>query len=153
MNAFIKENLNRILLLLVASLFLILWGRFIIREINLNNHTKELFTLKARIDCAESFGWIVDPGSEMHETVTLPEELDNVFIEYNKLQKMCGFDLNKYCGKTVDKYTYIATNFPYKISETVYLNLLIYEDTLIGGDCMTKSLHGFMLPLDRRFAP
>ncbi|MBQ4516136.1 MAG: DUF4830 domain-containing protein [Clostridia bacterium] len=153
MYEFIKENLNRILLLLLASLFLILWGRFIIREINLNNHTKELFTLKARTNCAESFGWIVDPGSEMYETVNLPEEFDNVLIEYNKLQKMCGFDLNKYCGKTIKKYTYIATNFPYKISETVYINLLIYEDKLIGGDCMTQSIHGFMLPLDRRFAP
>ncbi len=153
MKAFVKDNLNRILLLIFASLLLILWGRFIVREINLNNHTRELSTLMSRIKCAESFGWEVDPGSEITETVKIPEEFDDVYTEYNKLQKMCGFDLRKYRGKSVKRYTYIVNNFPYDIKETVYINLYIYENTLIAGDCMTTALRGFMLPLDRRFAP
>ena len=153
MRAIIKENLNKILLLLLASLIFLLWGRAIVREIHNNNAIRDLTTTQARINCAASFGWEADPGSETAGKVQISEYFDDVYKEYNKLQTMCGFDLRHYRGKTVDRYTYIVRNFPYEVSEPVYINLYIYNDTMIAGDCMTTSLSGFMLPIDRRFTP
>ena len=153
MKAFLKENLNRILLLLLASLIFILWGRAIYREVRVNSYIKNLTTVQARIDCIASFGWEADIGSEIRDKVSIPAEFDDVYLNYNKIQKMCGFDLEAYKGKVVDKYTYRVLNFPYAVDEEVYVNILVYNDTMIAGDCMTVSLDGFMLPIDRRFQP
>lgn len=153
MKAFFKENLNKILLLVLASLIFIFWGRVIYSEIRTNVYTKGLDTLNARINCVASYGWNVDGGSEVTETVQIPEEFDAVYREYNKLQKLCGFDLTKFRGKSVTRYTYRVTNFPYETGAEVFVNILVYEGTMIGGDCMTTALDGFMLPIDRRFAP
>ena len=151
MRSFIKENLNRILLLILLGLLFVLWARVIECNFKTNDRTKELSTIWARIDCAKSFGWEVDPGSEIIEKIHIPNEFDEVYTEYNHIQKMCGFDLLHHRGKTAIKYTYIITNYPYELSEPVYINLYINEDKLIGGDIMTRSVGGFMLPLDRRF--
>lgn len=153
MKTYIKENWNKLLLLLLASLIFILWGRIIFKEINENNAIRDLTTTIARVNCAASFGWEADPGSETAAKVKIPEEFDDVYNEYNKLQTMCGFDLRRYKGKTVERYTYIVQNFPYEVNEPVYINMYIYNDTMIAGDCMTTSLGGFMLPIDRRFTP
>ena len=152
MRSFLKENIDRILLLLLLGLLFVLWARIIGCNIRMNDKTKDLSTVWARIACAESFGWEVDPGSEIKEKIHIPSEFDEVYTQYNCLQKMCGFDLFAYRGKTAMKYTYMITNYPYELSEPVYINLYIYEEKLIAGDVMTRSFGGFMLPLDRRLA-
>ena len=153
MKLFFAENRNKILLLVFISLVFLLWGRVIVRVINENNRICDLTTVQARIQCAASFGWEADPSTETVQKVKIPQEFDEVFEEYNKLQKMCGFDLRRYRGKTAERYTYIVRNFPYETSEPVYVNLYIYQNTMIAGDCMTRALDGFMLPIDRRFSP
>lgn len=124
-----------------------------IREMNQSANTQNLYTLKARLDCLEHLGWKVDETSETWREVFIPDPLDAVWERYNKLQIPSGFDLTKHQGKKATCYTYIATNFPYDVGEPVYVNLLIIEGTLIGGDCMTNALDGFMLPLNRRHLP
>ena len=151
MRSFLKGNLDRILLLFLLGLLFVLWARVIVCNIRTNDKTKDLTTVWERVDCARSFGWEVDPGSEIKEKVHIPEMFDEVYTEYNRLQKVCGFDLFSCRGKMVMKYTYIITNYPYELSEPVYINLYIYEEELIAGDVMTRSVGGFMLPLDRRF--
>ena len=153
MSAFIKENINRILFLILAALLLILWGRFITREIGSNSYCRELATTVDRVSCVASFGWEADPGSETHEKVKIPDEFDAVYNEYNKLQLLSGFDLRDYKGKTAVRYTYLAKNFPYKTDDAAYINIYIYDGKIIAGDCMTRALDGQMLPLDRRFLP
>ena len=151
MHLFIKENINRILLLILISLLLILWGRFISREINASSGCRELVTTADRIKCLKLFGWEADPGSETYEKIKIPEEFDAVYNEYNKLQLLSGFDLRDYKGKTAVRYTYLAENFPYKTDTAAYINVYIYDGKIIAGDCMTPALAGEMLPLDRRF--
>ena len=124
-----------------------------IREMNQSANTQNLYTLKARLDCLEHLGWKVDETSETWREVFITDPLDTVWERYNKLQIPGGFDLKKHQGKKAICYTYIAQNFPYDVGETVYINLLISEGVLIGGDCMTNALDGFMLPLDRRHLP
>ena len=152
MKSFAAENRNKILLLILISLMFLLWGRVIVHKINENNCIRELTTTQARIRCAAGFGWEADPSTETTQRVKIPQEFDAVYEEYNKLQKMCGFDLRPYRGKTAQRYTYIVRNFPYETAEPVYINLYVYQNTMIAGDCMTRSLDGFMLPIDRRFS-
>ncbi len=147
MREFLRENGNRVLLLLLLGLLFLLWARLVGREVKKNDATRDLATLRARIECAEHYGWEADPGSELKEKVRIPESFSEVYMKYNELQKMCGFDLSNYRGETVWRYTYIVRNYPYELSEPLYINLYIHKDKLIGGDVMTRSVGGFMLPL------
>ncbi|MBE7021885.1 MAG: DUF4830 domain-containing protein [Ruminococcaceae bacterium] len=153
MRRFFTKNLILILSLILLSLLFILWGRIIIKEIQKNTHTHQLTTTEARVRCLALYGWEVDPAGETERFTTIPDPLDAVYIEYNRLQTVCGFDLSRYCGKRVACYGYPVLNFPYPTEEPVFVNLLVYEGRLIGGDCMSRALDGFMLPLDRAYLP
>lgn len=63
-------------------------------------------TNEQRIAYIESFGW--DPGftHTAVENVRIPVEFDDVYEEYNALQRKQGFDLRKYRAHTVKRYTY-----------------------------------------------
>lgn len=149
MKAFIKGERNNILLVIFLGLMFILWAKVVTAEIQSGMHLKNLTTLDARIKCVESFGWEVDPGSEMRETVNIPDEFDAVYTEYNKIQKMCGFNLLKYRGSLVERYTYIVLNPPFEVKTMLYANIFVYEDKMIGGDCITPEIDGFILPIAR----
>lgn len=152
MKKFLKENQNYILFLIFAGLVLIFWARVLVAQFCISLATQNLHTTQDRTRCASYFGWQVDKTSETHETIYIPEEFDNVYARYNALQKLSGFDLSAYKGKGVTRYTYRVLNFPNGDHEA-FLNLLVYNGTLIGGDCMTVALDGIMLPLDRRSIP
>ena len=151
MKSFIKENLIYILVLILAGLLFILWSRVTYSRALNETVCENLVTPDARAKCIESFGWEVDETSETSENVFIPEKLDDVYKRYNKIQKLSGFDLEKYRGKAVKRYTFRVLNFPDHPKEEVFVNILVYDGKLIGGDCMTVALDGFMLPLDRRF--
>ncbi len=151
MKSFIKENITHILFLILVGLVLVLWGRLIMTEFAANAATRNLNTTEDRVRCAESYGWQVDPTSETQENVYIPQEFDDVYNRYNRLQRMCGFDLYKYRGKGVVRYTFRALNFPGAEDAEVFVNILVYDGKMIGGDCMTVALDGFMVPIDRRF--
>ena len=100
-------------------------------------------TNKQRIAYIESFGW--DPGftHTAVENVRIPVEFDDVYEEYNALQRKQGFDLRKYRAHTVKRYTYEITNYP--TGETgILANLLIYKNTVIGGEVLSPQLDGFL---------
>ena len=151
MKAFFKENLIYILFLILAGLVFILWGRVIYAQFTQNAVHENLYTTEARVRAIKSFGWEVDTTSETGENVFIPYEFDDVYNRYNKIQKLSGFDLENYQGKAVKRYTFRVLNFPNHPEEDVLVNILVYDGRLIGGDCMTVALDGFMLPLDRRF--
>ena len=67
-------------------------------------------TNKQRIAYIESFGW--DPGftHTAVENVRIPVEFDDVYEEYNALQRKQGFDLRKYRAHTPSSAT--PTSFP-----------------------------------------
>ncbi|MBQ4517440.1 MAG: DUF4830 domain-containing protein [Clostridia bacterium] len=153
MKKFIKENLVTILLVLLLGLLFILWGRIVVKGIRENTYMQNLTTTEARIRCLAYYGWQADPGSETERKVHIPKPLDSVYLEYNKLQKVCGFNLEDYAGQSAENFSYQVENFPYAIEEPVYVNILISEGKLIGGDCMSNAIDGFMLPIDRKYLP
>ncbi len=90
-----------------------------------------------------SFGWTVPAAPEEVKEVLIPREFDEVYIQYNNLQKKQGCDLHKYRGKRCVRYTYKVENYPGE-KEGVRLNLLVYNEKIIGGDVMSVRLDGFM---------
>lgn len=149
MRSILRGEKNRILLLLFLGLMFILWARVITFEIKRGMSVQNIDTTLKRVKCIESFGWQVDPGSEKCEKIKIPKEFTDVFENYNRLQKQSRFNLSDYRGKTVYKYTYIVLNPPENSKEIFYVNILVYENNMIGGDVMTPSLNGVMLPIIR----
>ena len=94
------------------------------------------------------FGWIVDAGSAEAQEVTIPAEFDKVFAGYNELQKAQGLDLSKYKKKTVTRYTFTVTNYD-GYDGTVYANVLVYRNRVIGGDICSADVSGFIHGFER----
>lgn len=89
------------------------------------------------------FGWTVDAGGVECAQVTIPAEFDKIFAGYNEMQKAQGLDLSKYKKKAVTRYTFTVTN--YKGYEgTVYANVLVYRNRVIGGDICSADVSGFI---------
>ena len=75
--------------------------------------------------------------------MTVPTEFDKVYAAYNELQKEQGLNLSRYKGKDVTRYTFAITN--YKDYEgTVYANVLVYRNRVIGGDVCSADVSGFV---------
>ena len=89
------------------------------------------------------FGWTVGAEPTEVKTVTIPREFDKVFSAYNELQKEQGLNLSKYKGKEVTRYTFSLTNYP-EYTGTVYANVLVYRNRVIGGDICSADIGGFL---------
>ena len=96
-----------------------------------------------RIKFLEQFGWKVNPEPKESVEVTIPAEFDKIFTGYNEIQRRQGLDLSKYKKKKVMRYTYEITNYE-GADGTVYANLLIYRNRVIGGDVCSADTGGFI---------
>lgn len=92
-----------------------------------------------------SFGWETS-GLISQEQVTLPDTFDASYQDFLALQEEAGFHLAPYAGKTVTRYTYGIQNYPTG-EDTVYADLLVCNQVIIGGDIRTASLDGFITSL------
>ncbi len=104
---------------------------------------KNIKTNDDRIAFLTSFGWEVSATPLEIEEVTIPEDFDETYSEYNELQKYQNCDLEKYRGKRVKRYTYEVKNYPTS-EDGVCANLLIYKNRVIGGDICSSNREGFM---------
>ena len=96
-----------------------------------------------RIAYLASYGWEVSPDPVSVEELQIPEEFDDTYTQYLDLQTEQSFDLAKYRGKRVKRYTYAITNYPTGESG-VQAGLLLYRNTVIGGDVLSNALGGFI---------
>ena len=104
-------------------------------------------TAEDRIAFLESYGWQVAPEPVLVEEMLIPETFDESYTEYLSLQQSQGFDLTEYCGKRVKRYTYEITNYPTGESG-VQVSLLIYKNTVIGGEVLSPTADGFLHGLE-----
>ena len=91
----------------------------------------------------KQFGWETDSKAVEVKSVTVPEEFDKVYAAYNEIQKEQGLDLVKYKGKDVTRYTFTITNYE-GYEGTVYANVLVYRNRVIGGDVCSADVSGFI---------
>ena len=70
----------------------------------------------------------------------IPVEFDDVYEEYNALQRKQGFDLRKYRAHNVKRYTYELAG-----DTAVPLNaeLLVENGVIIGADIVSPVAGGF----------
>lgn len=103
-------------------------------------------TNQQRIDYIESFGWNTGITHCELEEVRIPVNFDEVYEEYNDLQRKQGFDLTRYRAHSVKKYTY-------EISRTddnplpLYANLLVENGIIIGADITSAEAGGLITVL------
>ncbi len=100
-------------------------------------------TNEDRIAFLSQFGWEVKPEAVETRDVTIPAEFDKIFTGYNEIQKRQGLDLSDYKKKKAVRYTYEVTNYE-GASGTVYANVLIYRNRVIGGDICSADVTGFI---------
>lgn len=104
---------------------------------------KGIKTAEDRIAYLESYGWLIEPEPIAVEELLIPEEFDETYQDYLNLQTDQGFDLTKYCGKRVKRYSYKIQNYPGGESG-VQAALLIYRNTVIGGEVLSSNSGGFI---------
>ncbi len=101
-----------------------------------------------RISFISQLGLTVNEEPDSVTQFIIPQQFDTVYEEYNKIQINAGLDLTPYKGCTVKRWTYTVSDFPqYENSNAVKINLIIYNNRIIGGDICSLEIDGFMLPL------
>ena len=121
------------------------FGQAAIREVSGSTapQAKGVKSNQDRIDYLAAYGWQVSEEPLVTQELLIPEEMDDSYTEYLALQTGQGFDLQKYAGKRVKRYTYEVLNYP--TGETgVQANLLLYKNTVIGGEVLSPQLDGFL---------
>ena len=100
------------------------------------------------VNYISSLGWEVSEEPDEIKEVVIPYEFNDVYLNYNEIQKSQGFDLTDYAGERVKIWTYTVTNYPgYEDKDCIKINILVYEGCVIGGDVCSVELDGFMYGL------
>jgi len=98
-------------------------------------------TNQQRIDYIESYGWNTGSTHSDLKEIRIPVEFDEVYEEYNDIQRSQGFDLRKYRAHSVKQYTY-------DISRTdddpvpLLAHLLVENGVIIGADITSAQAGG-----------
>jgi len=104
-----------------------------------------MYTETDRRDFLAAVGYRATGDAKSTVEYTLPPTLDAVLLGYNELQKEQGFDLAKYTGKTLTRYTYEIENYEGHEGK-VYANLITYRDRIVAAD-LTGEGNSFVRPL------
>lgn len=104
---------------------------------------KGIKTNQDRVEYLSAYGWQVAEDPLATQELLIPEEMDDSYTEYLALQNGQGFDLNKYAGKRVKRYTYEVLNYPTG-EAGVQANLLVCKNTVVGGEVLSPRLDGFL---------
>ena len=103
-------------------------------------------TNEQRVAYLASLGWEVSEQPIETLSVALGDTLEEPYESYNALQREQGFDLNRCCGKTLLRYTYVVTNYP-GAPLPCQANLYVCEGSVAAGDIVCTGENGFMAPL------
>ena len=97
---------------------------------------------KQRLEIFGQFGWRTSSEPIECKEVTIPEEFNEVYENYNEIQISQGLNLEDYKGVTCERYTYDVMNYPG--DENVVVNILVHDGIVIGGDVCSRDAYGFM---------
>jgi hypothetical protein len=108
----------------------------------------DLNTLDGRQAWLRSLGWEIDPDTEAFRTVLVPERLEGIMAQYNKLQLQQGYDLSRHLGESCLQYTYEVTNYADSDGKVI-VSLYLQNGQIIAADIHSTALNGFMHGLRR----
>ena len=133
---------------IVVVLAAVLLGLILLRWQSSGRNSYDLSTPEGRQAFLLELGWEVDASTEEFRTVVVPEKLEGIMSQYNRMQQAQGYDLNEHLGESCQQYSYQLTNYPDSDSP-VFVTLYIQDGKLIAGDIHTNALNGFMHGLKR----
>ena len=125
------------LLLLTAAVIWLGWRLIRSGESGIQGETEQ-----QRISYIESFGWDAGITRVDVKEIRIPVDFDEVYEEYNDIQRQQGFDLRRYRAHSVRQYTY-------EISRTdddpvpMLAHLLVENGIIIGADITSAQAGGF----------
>ena len=96
-----------------------------------------------RVGFLRDLGWEVSSEPIAVEELLVPTRFDDTYADYLALQSGQGFDLTQYGGKRIKRYTYEITNCPTGESG-IQISLLVYKNTVIGGEVLSPAAGGFL---------
>ncbi len=123
-------------ILAVMVLGLILAGQFLSAGAN----QIDLSTNEKRVQYINTLGIKLQSDDFTQKQVVIPQTFNKVYNNYNDLQLKAGFNLKNYCGKQV-------TIFTYNIDSQTVVNLITFNEKLIGGDVASLKIDGQMTAL------
>ena len=135
--------------ILLCAVLLLLF--FTARSVFSPKEAYDLNTLEGRTAYLQSLGWEIDPASESFRTVLVPDTLEGIMAQYNKLQLKQGYDLNRHLGESCLQYCYEITNYP-DSSGKVLVSLYLQDGEIIAADIHSTALNGCMHGLNRSTA-
>ena len=147
-------NIKKILLVLLALILIFGGAYFLLLGEDKSNVTSKMGvctraeTEEERIAYISQFGYEVNKEPKKVEEVIIPEEFDEIYSSYNEIQKQQGFDLERYKGCRVKKWTYEVTNLKDYEEGTVEINLLVYDSVVIASDIQCLKQDGFLKALN-----
>lgn len=101
-------------------------------------------------DFITMLGYTVKDEPDSVQQIIIPEVFDEIYEQYNNLQKESGFDLTPYKGCQAKKWTFTVTDYPgYEDMDCIKINLIVYGKRIIGGDICSVELDGFMTGLSQ----
>ena len=103
-----------------------------------------------RVAYLESLGWLTAAQPSAEEALTLPTKFDEAYQAYLTLQRSQGFDLEKYAGETIKRYTYQVKNYP-GLQENIWACLLVCKHQIIGGECNVQRILDGLQMVNLRF--
>lgn len=128
--------------LAVAAALVLTLGR---QAVTTAAETSNIRSNEDRIAYLNGLGWQVSESPVTTEELLMPETFDESYDDYLALQSGQGFDLTRYCGKRIKRYTYEVTNYP-DSTVGVQAALLVYRSRVIGGQLQAAD-GSFVLPL------
>ena len=151
----VKSSKIRVILIAVFIVIVVVAGVLFSTESNSSSTVSEgAISLRAsdekeRTAFLSQFGWDFDVEPVEVKEVVIPYEFDDVYSDYNALQKRQSFDLEKYKGKVVKKWSYNVNNYPgyENKKDFVRANLLVYNGNVIAADITVRSEKPKMFPV------
>ena len=154
----VKTSKSKIAVLLIAliataaAVLFVAFGEKTPVATNENTVSYKAENAEQRNAFISQFGWKFSSDPVEVSEVIIPQEFDDIYMNYNEINKAQGLDLEPYKGMRAKRWTYDILNYPaYEgRSGVVQLNLLVYNGVVIGGDvCSLESngfIHGFDFP-------
>ncbi|MDO4743420.1 MAG: DUF4830 domain-containing protein [bacterium] len=99
----------------------------------------------ARVMYIKEFGWLIDEQPVEVQNITIPYKFNDVYKQYNSIQLSQGFNLENYAGLSAVRYSYNVKNEEFK-GQHVRINLLVHDNSIIGGDICSLELNGDIKP-------
>lgn len=84
----------------------------------------------------ESYGYTLKADKAKKENFKVPENFNDTFMQFERLQNEMGLSLEKFKGETLKKYTYLLANTP----STVYAEIYMYGKYVVAGCIVNPDL-------------